>query len=75
MQQHCIGINGSFFNTHRMPGEYFTGGTEEQAVPELGHQMSAVAERADRQELDARDARSEPEDTAHDEEPVAVKAR
>jgi starch phosphorylase len=24
MQQHCIGINGSFFNTHRMLGQYFT---------------------------------------------------
>ncbi len=24
MQQHCIGMNGSFFNTHRMLGQYFT---------------------------------------------------
>jgi glycogen phosphorylase len=24
MQQHCIGINGSFFNTQRMLGQYFT---------------------------------------------------
>jgi glycogen phosphorylase len=23
MQQHCIGMNGSFFNTHRMLGQYF----------------------------------------------------
>ncbi len=23
MQQHCIGINGTFFNTHRMLGQYF----------------------------------------------------
>ena len=22
LQQHCIGINGSFFNTHRMLGQY-----------------------------------------------------
>jgi glycogen phosphorylase len=80
MQQHCIGINGSFFNTHRMLGEYFTnayfpGGTEEQAIPELAHRMSAVAERTDLVGLANRDARSEREDVAHDEEPVAVKAR
>jgi starch phosphorylase len=24
MQQHCIAMNGSFFNTHRMLGQYFT---------------------------------------------------
>jgi starch phosphorylase len=24
MQQHCIGINGTFFNTHRMLGQYFS---------------------------------------------------
>jgi glycogen phosphorylase len=23
MQQHCIAINGSFFNTHRMLAQYF----------------------------------------------------
>ena len=23
LQQHCIGINGSFFNTHRMLSQYF----------------------------------------------------
>jgi starch phosphorylase len=38
MQQHCIGINGSFFNTHRMLGQYFANAyfpqmSEEQAVP------------------------------------------
>ena len=24
MQQHCIGINGTFFNTHRMLGQYYS---------------------------------------------------
>jgi glycogen phosphorylase len=38
MQQHCIGINGSFFNTHRMLGQYFYNAyfpqmSEEEAVP------------------------------------------
>ena len=38
MQQHCIGINGTFFNTHRMLGQYFYNAyfpqmSEEQAVP------------------------------------------
>jgi starch phosphorylase len=38
MQQHCIGINGAFFNTHRMLGQYFSNAyfpqmSEEQAVP------------------------------------------
>ncbi len=23
MQRHCIAINGTFFNTHRMLGQYF----------------------------------------------------
>ena len=23
MQQHCIAMNGTFFNTHRMLGQYF----------------------------------------------------
>jgi starch phosphorylase len=38
VQQHCIGINGSFFNTHRMLGQYFNNAyfpqmPEEQAIP------------------------------------------
>jgi starch phosphorylase len=38
VQQHCIGINGSFFNTHRMLGQYFYNAyfpqmSEEEAVP------------------------------------------
>jgi starch phosphorylase len=38
MQQHCIGINGAFFNTHRMLGQYFANAyfpqmSEEQAIP------------------------------------------
>jgi starch phosphorylase len=38
IQQHCIGINGAFFNTHRMLGQYFNNAyfpqmSEEQAVP------------------------------------------
>jgi glycogen phosphorylase len=38
MQQHCIGINGTFFNTHRMLGQYFYNAyfpqmSEEAAVP------------------------------------------
>ncbi len=38
LQQHCIGVNGSFFNTHRMLGQYFNNAyfpqmSEEQAIP------------------------------------------
>jgi len=38
VQQHCIGINGAFFNTHRMLGQYFYNAyfpqmSEEEAVP------------------------------------------
>jgi glycogen phosphorylase len=38
VQQHCIGVNGSFFNTHRMLGQYFLNAyfpqmSEEQAIP------------------------------------------
>jgi starch phosphorylase len=38
VQQHCIGINGAFFNTHRMLGQYFNNAyfpqmSEEQAIP------------------------------------------
>ena len=36
MQQHCIAINGTFFNTHRMLGQYFTNAyfPQAQVVPE-----------------------------------------
>ncbi|HXE09344.1 MAG TPA: alpha-glucan family phosphorylase [Acidobacteriaceae bacterium] len=76
MQQHCIGINGSFFNTHRMLGEYFTnayfpGGTEEQAIPEMAHQRGERSESSQSGDRDG-DARDE---EACEEEPVAVKAR
>ena len=52
VQQHCIGINGAFFNTHRMLGQYFNNAyfpqmSEEQAVPIavdlLGGEKSSVA--------------------------------
>jgi starch phosphorylase len=48
MQQHCIGINGSFFNTHRMLEQYYNNAyfprvTEEEAVPELSHEKSTLA--------------------------------
>jgi glycogen phosphorylase len=38
IQQHCIGVNGTFFNTNRMLGQYFNNAyfpqmSEEQAVP------------------------------------------
>ncbi|GAC1419360.1 MAG: alpha-glucan family phosphorylase [Acidobacteriaceae bacterium] len=38
MQQHCIGMNGTFFNTHRMLGQYFNNAyfpnmPEEEAIP------------------------------------------
>ena len=38
MQQHCIGINGTFFNTHRMLSQYFLNAyfpqmSEEEAIP------------------------------------------
>jgi glycogen phosphorylase len=38
LQQHCIGVNGTFFNTHRMLGQYFNNAyfpqmSDEQAVP------------------------------------------
>ena len=38
IQQHCIGVNGAFFNTHRMLGQYFNNAyfpqmSEEQAIP------------------------------------------
>ena len=46
MQQHCIGINGTFFNTHRMLGQYFYNAyfpqmSEEQAVPVAADLMAA----------------------------------
>jgi starch phosphorylase len=33
MQQHCIAMNGTFFNTHRMLGQYFTNAYFPKAVP------------------------------------------
>jgi len=38
MQQHCIGVNGIFFNTHRMLAQYFNNAyfpqmSEEEAIP------------------------------------------
>jgi hypothetical protein len=38
MQQHSIGVNGTFFNTHRMLAQYFNNAyfpqmAEEQAIP------------------------------------------
>jgi starch phosphorylase len=49
MQQHCIGINGSFFNTHRMLGQYFYNAyfpqmSEEEAVPMAADLMAAAAQ-------------------------------
>jgi starch phosphorylase len=57
IQQHCIGINGSFFNTHRMLGQYFNNAyfpqmPGEEAVPiaadllESGAKPSFVKESA-----------------------------
>jgi starch phosphorylase len=48
MQQHCIGINGSFFNTHRMLGQYFYNAyfpqmSEEEAIPMAVDLMQATA--------------------------------
>ncbi|MGD0796404.1 MAG: alpha-glucan family phosphorylase [Acidobacteriaceae bacterium] len=48
MQQHCIGINGSFFNTQRMLGQYFTNayypraGSSEDTVPRAAAQPAAA---------------------------------
>jgi starch phosphorylase len=46
MQQHCIGINGTFFNTHRMLGQYFYNAyfpqmSEEEAIPMAVDQLAA----------------------------------
>jgi starch phosphorylase len=54
MQQNCIGINGSFFNTHRMLGQYFNNAyfpqmTDEQAIPvafDLAQDKALTAKRA-----------------------------
>jgi starch phosphorylase len=50
MQQHCIGINGCFFNTHRMLGQYFNNAyfpnvSEEEAVPEMANILARGQER------------------------------
>jgi len=47
MQQHCIGINGSFFNTHRMLGQYYNNAyfpqmSEEEAVPVAADLLAAA---------------------------------
>jgi starch phosphorylase len=34
MQQHCIGVNGIFFNTHRMLGQYLSNAYFPQITPE-----------------------------------------
>ena len=49
MQQHCIGINGSFFNTQRMLEQYYNNAyfprvSEEEAVPEMARAISARTE-------------------------------
>jgi hypothetical protein len=33
MQQHCIGINGTFFNTHRMLAQYYSNAYFPQISP------------------------------------------
>jgi starch phosphorylase len=48
MQQHCIGINGTFFNTHRMLGQYFSNAyfpqiSPEEAVPIEADLLAAAA--------------------------------
>ncbi len=47
MQRHCVAINGSFFNTHRMLGQYFTNAyfpqTPPFAVPSRSEYMLEVA--------------------------------
>jgi hypothetical protein len=48
MQQHCIGVNGTFFNTHRMLGQYFSNAyfpqiTPEEAVPLEADLLAAAA--------------------------------
>jgi starch phosphorylase len=42
MQQHCIGMNGQFFNTHRMLGQYFTNAYFPQTV--VAHEVEVVVE-------------------------------
>ena len=39
MQQHCIGINGTFFNTHRMLGQYFSNAYFPQISPQEAVQI------------------------------------
>jgi hypothetical protein len=39
MQQHCIGINGTFFNTHRMLGQYFSNAYFPQISPQEAAQI------------------------------------
>jgi starch phosphorylase len=47
IQQHCIGINGTFFNTHRMLGQYFNNAyfpqmSDEQAIPIANDLLESV---------------------------------
>jgi starch phosphorylase len=48
VQQHCIGVNGAFFNTHRMLGQYFNNAyfpqmTDEEAIPIAFDEANAKA--------------------------------
>jgi starch phosphorylase len=48
MQQHCIGVNGLFFNTHRMLAQYFNNAyfpqiTSEEAIPIEADLLAAAA--------------------------------
>ena len=41
MQQHCIGVNGIFFNTHRMLGQYLSNAYFPQISPEGAYPVAA----------------------------------
>jgi starch phosphorylase len=41
MQQHCIGVNGIFFNTHRMLGQYLSNAYFPQITPEGAYPLAA----------------------------------
>jgi starch phosphorylase len=61
MQQHCIGINGSFFNTHRMLGQYFANAyfpqmTEEEAMPVAVDDLLANRRSSDRRKAAAKES-------------------
>jgi starch phosphorylase len=44
LQQHCIGINGTFFNTQRMLGQYFSNAYFPSASSRFQLEPSADAE-------------------------------